>query len=199
MEDNPLSRISPIHWDHSVLLHADRIDAYRRQGVRHPAYRDGGLLFAMRYEYDRFCERWYMQEPTEEEAHEAVHENTSWYHAMAIMALDYANYLGYDYEMPTCESLYPLLRKKQEDYGYANHSRFGRNGLIVRLHDKVSRLENLMNTSELGENDGIPNYESVVDTLSDIVGYSIIGCLLEADEWELPLTEDPLPILPSQQ
>ena len=63
----------------------------------------------------------------------------------------------------------------------------------------MSRLENLMNTSELGENDGIPNYESVVDTLSDIVGYSIIGCLLEADEWELPLTEDPLPILPSQQ
>jgi hypothetical protein len=36
-----------------------------------------------------------------------------------------------------------VLVKKQKDYGPENIRRFGRQGLLVRLHDKVARLENL--------------------------------------------------------
>lgn len=66
-----------------------------------------------------------------------------------------------------------LLVKKQTDYGPANITKFGQFGLIVRTHDKVARLENLLAK-------GIsPSNEAVSDTYMDIVGYSAIGIMVE--------------------
>jgi hypothetical protein len=74
------------------------------------------------------------------------------------------------------------LLRKQHDYGHKNISRFGRIGLLIRTHDKIARLENLLN----GEN-GKPNNESIEDTIMDIIGYSAIGIMWEMDTFRLDL------------
>jgi hypothetical protein len=73
------------------------------------------------------------------------------------------------------------LVRKQRDYGHENIRRFGRRGLLVRAHDKVARLENLMGKKAKS------NFESIDDTLLDIVGYSAIGMLWEQDLFLLEL------------
>ena len=74
-----------------------------------------------------------------------------------------------------------LLIKKQQDYGKENIGRFGRQGLLVRVNDKVARLENLLATGKQ------PTNESIQDTVLDIVGYSIIGIVWESQQFYLPL------------
>jgi hypothetical protein len=74
-----------------------------------------------------------------------------------------------------------ILIRKQRDYGPENIAKFGRFGLVVRTHDKVARLENLLATGNK------PSNESVLDTLIDIVGYSAIGIMWEKDEFLLSL------------
>ena len=82
----------------------------------------------------------------------------------------------------TVDSVQETLVRKQRDYGHENIRRFGLQGLMVRIHDKVARLENLLSTG------GTPNNESIDDTLLDIVGYSAIGIMWERDEFLLDLT-----------
>lgn len=74
-----------------------------------------------------------------------------------------------------------LLISKQRDYGKDAITRFGRKGLMVRLHDKIARLQNLDGGGRQ------PNNESVSDTLMDIVGYCALGIIWERHEFELPL------------
>ena len=73
------------------------------------------------------------------------------------------------------------LIRKQRDYGPENIRRFGRQGLMVRMHDKIARLENLTQTGST------PNNESISDTYLDIVGYSAIGIMWEQRQFLLPL------------
>ena len=61
---------------------------------------------------------------------------------------------------------------KQRDYGHNNIAKFGITGLVIRVHDKVARAENLLMKQDY-EN-AVEN-ESLFDTLMDIVGYSIIA------------------------
>lgn len=65
-----------------------------------------------------------------------------------------------------------VLVRKQRDYGHQNILRFGRDGVLVRLWDKVARLENLQKATEI-------NFESEADTLLDIIGYVTILKMLE--------------------
>jgi hypothetical protein len=81
----------------------------------------------------------------------------------------------------TPNSVTETLIRKQRDYGHENIRRFGRTGLIIRCHDKIARLENLCGS------DFEPNNESIDDTLLDIVGYSAIGIMWEAQTFLLPL------------
>lgn len=76
-----------------------------------------------------------------------------------------------------------VLVKKQRDYGHENIRRFGSQGLYVRLHDKVARLENLLLSGATPEN------ESLQDNVMDVVGYCAIGCMWEADKFLLPVSE----------
>lgn len=62
-----------------------------------------------------------------------------------------------------------ILLKKNQDYGGASFD-LGLNGNMVHLWDKVSRYRSLI---QKGQND--PNFESIDDTLRDIIGYAIIG------------------------
>ena len=74
-----------------------------------------------------------------------------------------------------------VLVRKQTDYGPENIRRFGRRGLIVRMHDKVARLENLLSSGSK------PNNESIADNILDVIGYAAIGIMWEGDQFLLPL------------
>lgn len=72
--------------------------------------------------------------------------------------------------------------KKHQDYGPYNiaHAPGGAmNGLIVRMHDKMERLQHLyFNRGDT------PNYESIEDTLKDLANYAIIGLMVQRGQWE---------------
>jgi len=67
-----------------------------------------------------------------------------------------------------------MLEKKNNDYGDSNLTKYGMFGIIVRLSDKLARLENLQNKN--AEVD-----ESVEDTLKDIAGYAINAIRLKRE------------------
>lgn len=75
--------------------------------------------------------------------------------------------------------------RKQRDYGSQNVSKFGMWGLIVRVHDKIARLENLLSKKRNGIN-SVQN-ETVYDTLLDIIGYSTVSLLWINDWFLLPM------------
>lgn len=62
--------------------------------------------------------------------------------------------------------------KKQRDYGHNNIAKFGITGLVIRVHDKVARTENLLMKQN---HENAVEDESLFDTLMDIVGYSVIA------------------------
>lgn len=72
--------------------------------------------------------------------------------------------------------------KKNQDYGPYNisHAPGGAmNGLLVRIHDKVERLQHLhFNRSNT------PNYESIDDNFKDLANYAIIGIMVQRGMWE---------------
>lgn len=81
------------------------------------------------------------------------------------------------------KTLVKTLCKKQHDYGVHNILRFGQQGLLIRVWDKISRLENLARrTSGPQVAD-----ESQIDTMLDIAGYATIGIMLERGWFRLPL------------
>jgi len=73
------------------------------------------------------------------------------------------------------------LCRKQHDYGHGNINRFGMYGVIVRLSDKIERLENLKNKNKEAF------HESTNDTLMDIVGYCVIALMILDDTFNLEL------------
>lgn len=79
--------------------------------------------------------------------------------------------------------LLKTLVRKQADYGPENIARFGTTGLVVRMHDKIARLENL--TSNLKN----PWNESMIDNFMDVIGYAAVGILWETDTFLLPLED----------
>ena len=75
-----------------------------------------------------------------------------------------------------------IMVRKNQDYGPYNiaHAPGGAmNGLIIRMHDKLERLQNLYYKKT-----DTPNYESVEDTLIDLANYAIIGLLVQRGQWE---------------
>lgn len=83
------------------------------------------------------------------------------------------------------EDITSTLVRKQSDYGHHNIARFGRQGLVVRCHDKVARLKNL----HLARSGKAAN-ESLTDTYVDIIGYSAIGMMWERGWFLLDLTKN---------
>jgi len=77
-----------------------------------------------------------------------------------------------------------ILAKKQRDYGPNNIARFAEKGLILRLHDKIARLENLLEKDHEAAN------ESIEDTYLDIIGYSVIGMMWMNEDFFKPLREE---------
>ena len=73
-----------------------------------------------------------------------------------------------------------VLIKKQEDYGPLNISRAPGgplNGLRVRMFDKISRINNLIDTGVT------PKNESLYDSFLDLANYSIIALMVLDGKW----------------
>jgi hypothetical protein len=74
-----------------------------------------------------------------------------------------------------------LLLKKHKDYGPKNISGSpggAVNGLRVRMHDKLARINHLYDTGATPEN------ESLRDSFIDMANYAIIAMLILDDKWD---------------
>ena len=74
------------------------------------------------------------------------------------------------------DEMIEILLKKNEDYGGASFD-LGLNGNMVHLWDKVKRYKSLVNNASKD-----PHFESLEDTLKDIIGYAVIGLHILKDE-----------------
>ena len=73
-----------------------------------------------------------------------------------------------------------LLLSKHKDYGPTNISNAPGgpiNGLRVRMHDKLARINHLTDSGKDPEN------ESLRDSFIDLANYAIIGLLVLDGEW----------------
>lgn len=61
-----------------------------------------------------------------------------------------------------------VVTAKNADYGAHNLKYFGKFGIIVRINDKINRLENLQKNAP-------QTHESSQDTLDDLIGYLLLS------------------------
>ena len=81
----------------------------------------------------------------------------------------------------TFDELKELLIKKHIDYGPKNISDSPGgplNGLRVRMHDKLARINNLVDKG------ATPQYEALEDSFKDMANYSIIALLVLRNKWD---------------
>jgi len=80
----------------------------------------------------------------------------------------------------TVESNMSLLLEKHNDYGPTNISMSPGgplNGLRVRMHDKLARINNLI------DNDIDPINESLYDSFQDLANYAVIAQMVMNGDW----------------
>jgi hypothetical protein len=80
----------------------------------------------------------------------------------------------------TFNELEELLLSKHKDYGPKNIADApggAVNGLRVRMHDKLARINNLVDS---GKN---PEHESLEDSFKDMANYAVIGLLVLRGDW----------------
>ena len=75
---------------------------------------------------------------------------------------------------------FDIMYRKNQDYG-DNISRHGEEGVIIRLWDKLYRLDNVFHSGNREVVD-----ETLEDTIKDARNYLTILLLLLRNEWELP-------------
>jgi hypothetical protein len=79
------------------------------------------------------------------------------------------------------KELNELLLSKHKDYGPKNISQApggAINGLRVRMHDKLARINNLIDSG------ASPEHESLEDSFKDMANYAIIGLLVLRGKWD---------------
>lgn len=83
--------------------------------------------------------------------------------------------------MAVYEEAWNLLVQKQMDYGpynIANAPGGPLNGLLVRMHDKIARLNHL-----IYEVKDTPKNESIQDSFIDLLNYSAIALMVLRGKW----------------
>lgn len=73
-----------------------------------------------------------------------------------------------------------VMISKHQDYGPSNISNApggALNGLRVRMHDKLARINNLL------ENDAEASHEPLRDSFLDLANYALIGMLVIDGRW----------------
>jgi hypothetical protein len=80
-----------------------------------------------------------------------------------------------------CDLLASMLRNKNHDYGNSVQEQFDEYGLVsivMRLDDKLRRLKTLLKKKQKVTD------ESILDTLQDLAGYSVLGSICVQIEME---------------
>jgi hypothetical protein len=80
------------------------------------------------------------------------------------------------------DELTKLLLSKHKDYGPKNIADApggALNGLRVRMHDKLARINNLVDSG------ASPEHESLEDSFKDMANYAIIGLLVIREQWDI--------------
>ena len=84
------------------------------------------------------------------------------------------------------DELMTLMLSKHKDYGpsnIANAPGGALNGLRVRMHDKLARINNIYEYME--DTKGFqPQHESLEDSFKDMANYAIIGLLVLRGKWD---------------
>jgi hypothetical protein len=85
----------------------------------------------------------------------------------------------------TFNELEKLLLSKHKDYGPKNIAEApggAINGLRVRMHDKLARINNLYEYMQ--DTGGFqPQHESLEDSFKDMANYAVIGLLVLRGDW----------------
>jgi hypothetical protein len=159
----------PTYWDDAAFKEAKAICDLVND--------DDAFLPQIREHFDLMVERWFSDIKTLATPNSKDALIADW-QELARLTLQW----GFNsFYLVTLQTLSNTLIKKQRDYGHENIARFGRQGLLIRTHDKVARLENLAKTARQAQN------ESLTDTVLDIAGYSTIGVMWEQGTFLLPL------------
>lgn len=77
-----------------------------------------------------------------------------------------------------------LVASKQRDYGPDNILKCpvgAELGIVVRLYDKLARLSNLIQAGKE------PSHEALQDTWNDVMGYGLVGKMVNEGTFTLPL------------
>jgi hypothetical protein len=96
------------------------------------------------------------------------------------MSVDRLSQLDTELTKVTVE-LGDLLLSKHRDYGPKNIADApggAINGLRVRMHDKLARINNLVDSG------ADPEHESLEDSFKDMANYAIIGLLVLRGKWD---------------
>lgn len=151
-------------WDDAARLHTSRVfESAENVLVFNP-------IVELRHIIDVIIEQVFTES-------KEISDLYTWYN-IALIAVNSG------YVKSSVEELVEILTTKHSDYGPYNIARFGQRGIIIRLNDKISRLEHLASISRDAAN------ESICDTYLDIVGYSVIGAMLLDSTFFLGLNED---------
>lgn len=75
------------------------------------------------------------------------------------------------------EEIKNLLKEKNRTYGDKNIEKIGELGIIIRIEEKLERLKNMIEKN-------IKDKESIEDSWKDIVGYGIIGTMVNRGKWK---------------
>ena len=78
------------------------------------------------------------------------------------------------------DELYDLMISKHTDYGPTNISKSPGgpiNGLRVRMHDKMARINNLV------ESGSDAQHEPLEDSFKDLANYAVIGMMVLRGKW----------------
>ena len=101
---------------------------------------------------------------TREQLENTIRDTVRYWHGMteenAIAALD---------------DVIEILLKKDHDYGSGNLYKTGIVGILVRMMDKTTRLDNLQGKPALVAN------EPITDTFHDTIGYALRGLILQKE------------------
>lgn len=113
----------------------------------------------------------------------------AWVGSWALLAiLDHEHYSSSS--ISVLGRIAAMAADKHHDYGQGNIERFGLQGVLIRMSDKVERLKNLSARANGPVDPGPAVHESVADSWDDLVGYAIVGIMLLQGTFGLPLERD---------
>lgn len=88
---------------------------------------------------------------------------------------------------PIALDVVELVEKKDHDYNHAfrkSYEEYGMAAYCIRIQDKINRVKAL----GIDKKEQLVDNESIKDTVTDIMGYSLLMlCILEAEEEEAML------------